>query len=108
MARTVEAIPKRRARVAVLGGFRAAQRDIARYLGTQAMINAGVGIATTIAMTLLGLPSPVMWGVIIAVLGFIPYLGPLVFVALLLLAGTITFTSLATSLRRPPPTRSSM
>ena len=43
MARTVEAIPKRRARVAVLGGFRAAQRDIARYLGTQAMINAGVG-----------------------------------------------------------------
>ncbi|MBC8119812.1 MAG: AI-2E family transporter [Burkholderiaceae bacterium] len=93
MARTVEAIPRRRARVAVLGGFRAAQRDIARYLGTQAMINAGVGIATTIAMMLVGLPSPVMWGVIIAVLGFIPYLGPLVFIALLLLAGTITFTS---------------
>ncbi len=29
LARTVEAIPRRRARVAVLGGFRAAQRDIA-------------------------------------------------------------------------------
>ncbi|MEP6609092.1 MAG: AI-2E family transporter [Burkholderiaceae bacterium] len=93
MARTVEAIPKRRVRVAVLGGFRAAQRDIARYLGTQAMINAGVGIATTFAMTAVGLPSPVLWGVIIAVLGFIPYLGPLVFIVLLLLAGTITFTT---------------
>lgn len=93
MARTVEAIPKRRARVAVLGGFRAAQRDIARYLGTQAMINAGVGLATTLAMMVVGLPSPVLWGVIIAVLGFIPYLGPLLFVALLLLAGTITFTT---------------
>ena len=93
MARTVEAIPARRARVAVLGGFRAAQRDIARYLGTQAMINAGVGIATTLAMMAIGLPSPILWGVVIAVLGFIPYLGPLVFIALLLLAGTITFTT---------------
>ena len=93
MARTVEAIPQRRARVAVLGGFRAAQRDIARYLGTQAMINAGVGIATTFAMMAVGLPNPILWGVVIAVLGFIPYLGPLVFIALLLLAGTITFTT---------------
>lgn len=93
MARTVEAIPQRRARVAVLGGFRAAQRDIARYLGTQAMINAGVGVATMFAMTAVGLPNPILWGVVIAVLGFIPYLGPLVFVALLLLAGTITFTT---------------
>jgi len=93
MARTVEAIPARRARVAVLGGFRAAQRDIARYLGTQAIINAGVGIATTLAMMAIGLPSPILWGVVIAVLGFIPYLGPLVFIALLLLAGTITFTT---------------
>ena len=93
MARTVEAIPKRRVRVAVLGGFRAAQRDIARYLGTQAMINTGVGIATTLALMAIGFPSPILWGVIIAVLGFIPYLGPLVYVALLLLAGTITYTT---------------
>ena len=93
MARTVEAIPKRRVRVAVLGGFHAAQRDIARYLGTQAMINAGVGVATTLALMALGFPSPILWGVIIAVLGFIPYLGPLVFVVLLLLAGTITYTT---------------
>lgn len=93
MARTVEAIPRRRTRVAVLGGLRAAQRDIARYLGTQAMINAGVGVATIVAMMAVGLPSPILWGVIIAVLGFIPYLGPLVFVALLLLAGTITFST---------------
>lgn len=93
MARTVEAIPKRRVRVAVLGGFRAAQRDIARYLGTQAMINVSVGIATALALMAIGFPSPILWGVIIAVLGFIPYLGPLVYVALLLLAGTITYTT---------------
>ncbi|MGZ8272272.1 MAG: AI-2E family transporter [Burkholderiaceae bacterium] len=93
IAQTVEAIPRRRARVAVIGGFRAAQRDIATFLGTQAIINLGVAVATGIAMWLIGLPNPALWGTIAGVLGFIPYLGPLVAFALLLLAGTLTFTT---------------
>lgn len=93
IARTVEAIPRRRARVAVIGGFRAAQRDIATFLGTQAIINFGVAVATGIAMALIGLPNPTLWGTIAGVLGFIPYLGPLVTYALLLIAGTLTFES---------------
>lgn len=94
ITRTVEAIPRRRARVAVIGGFRAAQRDIAVFLGTQAIINVGVAVATTIAMALVGLPNPTLWGTIAGVLGFIPYLGPLVTYILLLLAGTLTYDSL--------------
>jgi predicted PurR-regulated permease PerM len=94
IARTVEAIPRRRARVAVIGGFRAAQRDIATFLGTQAIINVGVGVATGITVALLGLPSPALWGTIAGVLGFIPYLGPLVTIVLLTVAGTITFDTL--------------
>ena len=91
IARTVEAIPRRRARVVVIGGFRAAQRDIATFLGTQAIINFGVAVATGVAMALVGLPSPALWGTIAGVLGFIPYLGPLVTYGLLLVAGTLTF-----------------
>jgi predicted PurR-regulated permease PerM len=91
ISRTVEAIPKRRARVLVIGGFRAAQRDIARFLGTQAIVNVGVGLATGIAVGLIGLPNPTLWGTIAGVLGFIPYLGPLVTIVLLVLAGTLTF-----------------
>ena len=83
IARTVEAVPRRRARVAVIGGFRAAQRDIATFLGTQAIINLGVAVATGIAMALIGLPNPTLWGTIAGVLGFIPYLGPLVTYGLL-------------------------
>ena len=93
IARTVEAIPRRRARVTVIGGFRAAQRDIATFLGTQAIINFGVAVATGIAMALVGLPNPTLWGTIAGVLGFIPYLGPLLTYALLLLAGALTFQS---------------
>jgi predicted PurR-regulated permease PerM len=91
IARTIEAIPKRRTRVAVLGGVRAAQRDIARFLGAQAIINVGVGLATGIAVGMLGLPNPTLWGTIAGLLGFIPYLGPLATIVLLVIAGTLTF-----------------
>jgi predicted PurR-regulated permease PerM len=94
ITRTVEAIPRRRARVAVIGGFRAAQRDIATFLGTQAMVNVGVGVATGIALAVIGLPNPALWGTIAGVLGFIPYLGPLVTIVLLVIAGTLTFDTL--------------
>lgn len=93
IARTIEAIPKRRARVAVLGGVRAAQRDIARFLGAQAIINVGVGLATGIAVGMLGLPNPTLWGTIAGLLGFIPYLGPLATIVLLSIAGSLTFDS---------------
>ena len=94
ITRTVEAIPRRRARVALIGGFRAAQRDIATFLGTQAMVNVGVGVATGIAVGLIGLPNPSLWGTLAGVLGFIPYLGPLVTIVLLALAGSLTFDTL--------------
>jgi len=93
IARTVEAVPQRRARVAIIGGVRAAQRDIATFLGTQAIINCGVAVATSIAMWLVGLPNPTLWGTIAGFLGFIPYLGPLVTYFLLLIAGTLTFAT---------------
>ncbi|HET9024569.1 MAG TPA: AI-2E family transporter [Burkholderiaceae bacterium] len=93
ITRTVEAIPRRRARVALIGGFRAAQRDIATFLGTQAMVNVGVGVATGIAVGLIGLPNPSLWGTLAGVLGFIPYLGPLVTIVLLVLAGSLTFAT---------------
>jgi predicted PurR-regulated permease PerM len=72
---------------------RAAQRDIARFLGAQAIINVGVAIVTGVAVGLLGLPNPTLWGAIAGLLGFIPYLGPLATIVLLLIAGTLTFDS---------------
>ncbi|MEO7057304.1 MAG: AI-2E family transporter, partial [Caldimonas sp.] len=50
-----------------------------------------LGIATGIALWLVGLPNPVLWATTTAVLSFIPYLGPLLVTFLLLLAGSVTF-----------------
>ncbi|HYS13301.1 MAG TPA: AI-2E family transporter [Burkholderiaceae bacterium] len=94
IARTVQAIPRRRARGLLLSGVRRAQRDIAYFFATQLLINCGVGIAVTATSWWLGLPNPVLWGIATGVLNFIPYLGPMAAAVMMLLAGVLTFDTL--------------
>jgi predicted PurR-regulated permease PerM len=61
------------------------------YLGTITVINIGLGALTAGALWLLGMPSPIMWGGIVAVANYIPYLGPIVCALLLFLGGLMTF-----------------
>ena len=77
VARTVEAIPRRRTRALVLTGMRQAQRDIGLFITTMGLINIVLGIATGLGLAAIGLPNPVLWGTTTAVLAFIPYIGPL-------------------------------
>jgi predicted PurR-regulated permease PerM len=91
LSRCVEAIPRRRARALLLCGVRAAQREMAHYLFALGCINLGTGVLTGLALWALGLPNPVLWAVVVGVLNFVPYLGPLIGMALLLLAGMVSF-----------------
>jgi predicted PurR-regulated permease PerM len=61
------------------------------YLGTITLINIGLGALTAGALWLLGMPSPIMWGGIVAVANYIPYLGPIASALLLFLGGLIIF-----------------
>ncbi|WP_375262620.1 AI-2E family transporter [Palleronia sp.] len=68
-----------------------AEREVARYFLTISVVNAGFGICTSIAMLLLGVPAPLLWGAAVFVLNFILYLGPALIFAGLLLTGLIVF-----------------
>jgi len=61
------------------------------YLGTITLINVSLGGLTALLLWQLGMPSPVMWGGIVAVLNYIPYLGPIVAALLLFLGGLMTY-----------------
>ncbi|MCH7344742.1 AI-2E family transporter [Pelomonas sp. CA6] len=90
LARCIEVLPPRpRLRALVLAGLRAAQRDIGRYLMALALVNLGVGLVTTLAMAWLGLPSPGLWGMVAALLNFMPYIGPVLTMTALALAATM-------------------
>ena len=56
--------------------FDEAADRLSRYLLTQSLINAIYGAGVGIGLWLFGVPYPVLWGALGAVLRFIPYLGP--------------------------------
>jgi predicted PurR-regulated permease PerM len=58
---------------------REVEREVSRYLLTVTLINFGEGLAVGIALWLLGVPSPVFWGVAAAFANFVPYLGAVAF-----------------------------
>ena len=91
LSRSVEAIPRRRSRALLVAGVRTVEREIGRFVATLALVNAGVAVATFLAVWALGLPNPVLWGAVAGMLSFIPYIGPVITVALLSLAGMLTF-----------------
>jgi predicted PurR-regulated permease PerM len=61
------------------------------YLGTITLINLGLGTLTALILWRLGMPSPIMWGGIVAVANYIPYLGPIASALLLFLGGLMIF-----------------
>ena len=71
--------------------LRQAEREVARYFLTIAIVNLGFGICVTIAMTLLEVPAPLLWGTATFLLNFVLYLGPAVVFFALLLTGLVAF-----------------
>jgi predicted PurR-regulated permease PerM len=52
-----------------------ATQRLTRYFLTQAAINASFGLLIGFGLFLIGLPSPVLWGLLAALLRFVPYVG---------------------------------
>ena len=52
-----------------------AARRLSRYFLAQVMLNAGFGIVTAIVLTLIGVPGAILWGIVAALMRFIPYIG---------------------------------
>jgi predicted PurR-regulated permease PerM len=64
---------------------------VGHYLFTLAVIYAGVAVLVTLALALLGLPNAMLWGVLLGIASFVPFVGPPVVIGLATLAGLLTF-----------------
>lgn len=73
--------------------IREIETQLATYLFTVTCINGGLGIVMGLAMWLLGMPNPILWGVMAGLLTFIPYLGHVVGVTVVTLVAAMTFDS---------------
>jgi predicted PurR-regulated permease PerM len=80
---------------------RETEDDISYYLLTISLINAGLGVAVGSSMYLLGMPNPILWGVLAGVFNFIPFLGAVVGIGVVALVALLTFDAVGQILLPP-------
>ncbi|MGB0086471.1 MAG: AI-2E family transporter [Rhodomicrobiaceae bacterium] len=77
------------------------ETDISFYLLSFTLVNVGLGVAMAVVTAVLGMPNPLLWGALVAVLNFVPYVGALASMAILAIVGIQTFDSLPLALAAP-------
>ena len=87
LRKLVEFAPDWHAKRGVVVATRDAQRELSGYVLTISLINAALGVATAVALWLLGVPDALLWGGIAALLNFAPYIGPILTVLALCIVG---------------------
>jgi predicted PurR-regulated permease PerM len=70
------------------------QQNISNYLFSVSLINIGLGLVVSGGLYFMGVPNAAMWGMLVAVLNFVPYFGPVVGVLLLATVGLLAFDTL--------------
>lgn len=98
LARMTAALGSNWHAVKVLRAIEAIRVEVGRYYSTLALINISLGVATAVAMWLLHMPNPLLWGALAAVLNFIPYLGSAVTLLVVTVVALVSFDSIAHAL----------
>lgn len=77
------------------------QWKISIYLRTFTLISLALGLLTAAAMWALGMPNPLLWGALAALLNFLPYIGPAITAVIIASAALLNFDSW-TQILMPP------
>ena len=77
------------------------ETEVSTYLATITLINIVLGLTVWGALALIGVPNPLLWGVLATFANYIPYLGPIVMVSVLTMVGLLTFPDIPHALLPP-------
>ena len=91
LQKIVRVTPTLRGKIQAVEITKEIQHGISLYLFSISIINVAIGTLLAIAFSLLNVPNAIMWGVMAAVLNFVPYFGPICGVILLAAVGLLTF-----------------
>jgi predicted PurR-regulated permease PerM len=97
----VKVLPLRRDKREAVRIAHETEAVVSHYMVATALINVGQGVVVGIAMWLLHLPNPVLWGILTFFLEFIPFLGGACMIILLALVGLATEPGIGRALFPP-------
>jgi predicted PurR-regulated permease PerM len=84
----------RETRLATLRTLNDIDENMTTYFGTFTIVNICLGLVTVVLTWVVGLPNPLLWGVLAGLLNYIPYIGPAIVVATLAVVGLVTYPTL--------------
>lgn len=91
---TLEKVIYSRRKVSKENAFlRSVKNEVSSYMFTFTLICLGLGTIMALVFWVLGLPNPILWGAMVMMLTFIPYLGHLVGITIIFFVSLITFDS---------------
>lgn len=77
------------------------EEEVSQYLLAITLINAGLGTVITLVLWALGMPNPLLWGIMAALLNYVPYVGALVGVVVVAIVALVSFDSTGTAVIVP-------
>jgi predicted PurR-regulated permease PerM len=101
LRKIVRVVPTLRTKIRAVEIGRAIEIEIGRYFGAFAVLNAVYGTLIAGVMYLLDMPNAALWGAMVGVLNFVPYLGPLISLSVIGVVSLITFDTLQQALLPP-------
>jgi predicted PurR-regulated permease PerM len=94
LQKLVRVMPTLRDKKSAVGISHEIQQNISNYLFSVSLINIGLGIIVSAGLYFMGVPNAAMWGLLVALLNFVPYFGPVAGIILLATVGLLTFDKL--------------
>ncbi len=92
----LQLLPSRQQQKLTVEILQSIEREISRYVLTISVINALLGMAFALALYLLDVPlqEALLWGTMVALLNFAPYVGPLIGILAMLGMGLLAYDEL--------------
>src|SRR5215469_1815357 len=84
----------RDAKLRFLKIMRDIERNLAGYLVVVTIVNTTLGVIVALGAWLIGLPNPIIFGLLAGLFNYVPYIGPAIMVIVLFGVGLVTFPSL--------------
>ena len=101
LQKLIKVLPNLREKRAAVVIAREVEAAISTYLLAAAIVNVVEGAVVAVAMYLIGMPNPALWGALVAVFEFVPYIGAAAMVVILGVAGLTAFDSVGHALLAP-------
>ena len=101
LQKLIKVLPLESQKAKVVDVAREIEAAVSAYLTTAFIINLAEGIVVGAILWMLGMPSAALWGVMVALLEFVPYLGAAMAVVVLTIAGLTTFDTVGQALAVP-------